>query len=481
LHPERSSPERVNNAVRKSPTRSNINSKPSEDSVTKQTDFVLWCQQLLGIHTLLEVKTFTYPDYMQLHYANHWAQLEEAEEDDVPVEQLDLISVRGLAAKRDIAIGEVVISIPLHAIISIPTTVDHDPVLSRVLGKKERDRLGWNDPYFELPLLTVAILHHIHTLGPHSPISQYMQILISTATNQLPVLWDRKRLQKDTTEGVYKIVRGIQKDVNEMYEAVVPILLRDHPNVFAESVLTLKEFTWAFALVNSRHWQLPLPNLEETPSNTRDEIMTQQHLPSDLLPPADMPTEDWVSERGDAPATDVPSMGHSFLAPLADLLNFGPPCTRGQYSADSFELVTTCSYLKGQEVTFWYSNDCDDVIIANYGFAHPMVPSCHLMDSKHSRYSRQIQALEEEVDHANQELETLEVELGRVSSLLKECHCDEMHEPMAATTRKRTLPTKLRPDTGIRGHTGKEESEDDGKRHGVRRQRQENRKSDLGL
>lgn len=485
--PERPSPIRKQHSP-ESYARPKFDDNDSKALIDKKSqEFLVWCHQLLGIETLLEIQSFQYPNYMQGHFVNHWARLEEEEGNEVAVEQLDTISVRGLAANRDISIGEVVISIPLHAIISVPTTIDHDPVLSRVLGKKERDRLGWDDSYFELPLLTVAILHHVHNLGPHSPISQYMQVLTSTVTDHMPILWNRTKLQQDTTEGVYKIARSIQKDIVEMYDAVVPVLLREHPRVFEEGALTLREFSWAFTLVNSRHWHLPVPTLlEDKVPNTRDET-TIQHMESDLLPPADKPTEKWVSQQGDANGGAVTttvsstSPGHSFLAPLADLLNFGPPCTRGRYSADAFELVATCSYQKGQEVTFWYSDDCDDVMIANYGFAHPMVPSCFIRDMKPNRYKDRIRSLEQEVDVAYEDLEKMDFELERVRTLLRQCHCDESNEPVATmgVSRKRAAPTKLRQEDTIRGNNGKEEDGDDGQRHGVRRQWREHKKSDL--
>jgi len=490
--PERLPPVRKQQLSPESYTRTATSTSKQESVEDKKyQDFLLWCHQLLGIDTLLQVQSFTYPNYMQAHYVNHWALLEEADEDEVAVEQLERISVRGLAAKRDIAIGEVVISIPLHAIISVPTTIDHDPVLSRVMGKKERDRFGWNDEYFQLPLLTVAILHHVHTLGPQSPISRYIQILTSTAMDHMPILWNRTRLKQETTEGVYTIARGIQKDIEEMYDAVVPILLREHPTVFTASVLTLQEFTWAFALVNSRHWHLPVPEDMVPVKNQQrqDEFITavRNNEETHLSPPANKPTEEWVSnnQHGNDDAvmnTSITSKspGHSFLAPLADLLNFGPPCTRGKYSADAFELVATCNYQKGQEVTFWYSDDCDDVMIANYGFSHPIIPSCMIRDKKSSRYKERIQALELEVDHAYDDLEKLDRELERVEKLLKQCHCEEDHHETMTSSRKRAVATtKLRQEARSITATISSKEEEDGQRHGVRRPWRSDKKSDL--
>lgn len=426
-------------------------------------DFFLWCQQVLGIHSILEVQTFQYYDYF--HVRMEEVEQEQGSGDSISdddafyspsVDDFPLIPVRGLAAAQDISVGDVVISIPFHAMITVSTTIDHDPVLSQLMGPHARSLNGWDDTYYELPLLTVAILYHRH-LGQASPLHHYLQILLSSPVDTMPFLWDRDKLRREATEGVQRIARGIKRDVREMYDAVMTVLIAKHPSVFGKIdqqndndwMYSFEKFQWAFALVNSRHWHLPIEELDrEQPLphvKKNEQHVAMSSTVSAGVPPAETPTDEWVREQevvddentaNEGTETDaaghvdmegdMKEQGHSFLAPVADLLNFGPPCTRGQYNSDTrrFELIATCPFKKGQEVTFWYSDDCDDAVIANYGFTHPMVPKClSLQDWKHqSELSRRhADAMEQEVYAAYEEIDRLDVELKRTQTVLDNC------------------------------------------------------------
>ena len=376
--------------------------------------------------------------------------------------------------------------------ISVGTTVDHDPVLGRLLGPKAREAYGWDDSYFEMAILTVAILYH-RNLGVSSPLYQYVKVLVEERTESMPVLWPKDRLRQEASDGVRTIARGIQRDIKEMYQSVVDILRVEHPHVFDSEAYSLEMFSWAFALVNSRHWHLPVPDFEHhppPPRPTRDGTPSNRSPPTvgEQVPPADQPTEEWVrgqtDTRDDADETmEVPTSSHSFLAPVADLLNFGPPCTRGKFNMEtqSFEVVATCPFKQGQEVTYWYSDECDDVIIANYGFTHPLVPPCPSDQdwrNKNELWTRQVESLEMEVGKAYAELERLDRELDRMTLRMKDCDCEKEEEdddpnddsPRATAHAADTPPNS---DVHVRG----------GSPHNERRIRSTwtHRKSDLGL
>ena len=76
---------------------------------------------------------------------------------------------------------------------------------------------------------------------------------------------------------------------------------------------------------------------------------------------------DYVMNTKDYTMTTMSNMKHSFMSPLADMLNFGPACAKGRYNTElkAFEVIATCKFLQGEEVTFWYSDDCENVMIAN--------------------------------------------------------------------------------------------------------------------
>lgn len=429
-----------------------------------------------------------------------------------------MVKVQGLAAAQDIESGQLLIRIPYNALLTIPNAIDRDPVLSQVLGKQARRQYGWNDNnndedegeeesdvdsdtvqyYYELPLLAVALLHHL-SLGEASPLLPYIHLLQSSPVGSMPHLWNKQRLQVEANEGVRRVARGIQRDVREMYTAVVQVLVDDHPHLFAdpasmrdddeeeyaedddsEWMFSFEKFQWAFALVNSRHFHLPIPKQQQQPKlEPRAPPQAMSDLPSPTIsvesPPAAMPTDEWLAqqrqqqqrekelaEEGEIKESNnnkndkdenYPSgwqMGNSFLAPVADLLNFGPPCTRGVYNekTQSFDVIATCDFTKGQEVTFWYSDACDEIIMGNYGFTHPMAPICSTMEDwkRHAEHIKsQALELQEQLAFAYHDLDRIDSELDRVKRVLDKCSC--CHDPQQDTT-----PPPRKSEKGRKSH-----------------------------
>ena len=562
-HPQHGSPSTPSNRAGPSTVQ--------QPQISQNVDFLDWSLQLLGITTTsLKIETFEYYDYMKAlsertdqftEDDDDWIFYEETSDSNTmdasgqeqqlytagstttSVEDYPRIRVRGLAASEDIPIGQVVIRIPYQALLTVSNLVDRDPVLSRIIGKKARRQYGWSNNavekaegeavgedrrdddeegddgsvhyYYELPLLAVALLHHVK-LGQHSSMAPYIQLLQTSPVDSMPHMWDNSRLRLDTSEAIRRIARGIQRDVREMYAQVVQVLIVDHPDLFGnpnqrtrrtpededevesddeddldddhsdenfevEWYFSFEKFQWAFALVNSRHFHLPIPpssnaaasassgaphNTRRIQANEERDLKSNDHEDNNAVamdsPPAAMPTEDWIQhqkndddnkgsssssrtnhtadgivkdagEDGEAGVADDAEnvnsyvVGSSFLAPVADLLNFGPPCTRGRYNAElqSFDIIATCNLTRGQEITFWYNSDaCDDVILANYGFTHPMVPKCLSLKDWKKRaeiYQEQVHHLQWDLSHAYSDLDRIDNELDRVLQILHSC------------------------------------------------------------
>lgn len=458
----------------------------------EEADFMNWCKQVLGVYTILEIQTFPYDINFVKSAAPDWEDDMLLTNEEKTVTAKDTISVRGLAAAQDIAEGETVIRIPLQALLSVATSIDQDPVLSSVMGFAARKLHGWDDvpiinsapisvvdgesaeeePHFyELPLLAVALLHH-RRLGTTSPMSLYIRILIRSPVDSMPFLWSAEKIKSAASEGVRIVARGIRQEIRTMYERVVLVLVKKHPDIFGplkatdasgEWMFSYEMFQWAFAIVNSRHWQLPIEDLMAehhttalTPASSASKVSPVAPALQGQVPPADTPTESWVLEHGDVDDDisvnketsrerkddsmvnnkQLMNMAHSFLAPVADLLNFGPPCTRVRYNKESrtFEVIATCAFKKGQEVTFWYSNECDDVMVAVYGFSHPLVPQCKSSEEWRLRSN----AIEEKLKDAHKDMKMLEDELEYVEAILDDCDCcdeKEKHEEHSSRLR----------------------------------------------
>ena len=469
-------------------------------------DFLAWCQQVLGIRTAgIEIRTFAYPDFLEERRvwdehaellgdwraasgplrgrsaagddasSSSWLPLPPPRPEDVPP-----LLVRGLGATRTIHPGELILSVPLNAMLSVRTTIDHDPVLAGPMGPERRKKYGWDgrdsgggdlSPAYEVPLLVVALLHHVR-LGVRSPLARYVTALTGTGgwSPEASAPWGPR-------EAGNPAAAALREDVRDMYLSVVGQLVRDFPDLFGPTegdgqaedwAFSFERFRWAFSLVNSRHWNVPVRDWDggnRTVAAAREEeeardgataaVSGKERHPLSSVgsdggieaPPASQPTDDFVKEQvreahqGDPSSSRPPpaaatgtgtaaSVTHSFLAPVADLLNFGPPCTRGLYDSVThrFDVVATCTFRQGQEITFYYSDDCEDEMRANYGFVHPMIPPCPTIDVwRETADGWRIRAEEagKSLAGAYAEAGGLEDEVETLESRLERCGCGD--------------------------------------------------------
>jgi len=365
--------------------------------------YMSWCEKVLGIKSVVEIREFEYIDHLQIYWDENDIddRLDKFDwlEEYATTETLDEIGnneelptklVRGLAAKHDIQVGDVVISIPLFSLLSIPTTIDHDPVLSRILGPEARIKYGFTDASeYELPLLVLAVLYH-RSLGDDSPTSHYIDILLETSTDSFPFLWSDKELREmtDDRDEVKNLARGIRQDLHGLYNDVMGTLVRENKEWFGppvgynpqqyganaiDWVYSYENFQWAFALVISRHHYLPIsafddeksvksikrpptPKLADYPSIMHETLSSA----NEVVPPANQPTDSWVDEAHNeervveddiivptdddltSQSSSSSPVKHSFLAPLADLINFGPPCLIGSYNEKEVSNICVC-------------------------------------------------------------------------------------------------------------------------------------------
>jgi len=471
---------------------------------SQNEQFLKWCQTTLGIQTLAKIKDFEYVDHMnewkyrrKLQSSNNSKTKQEVVR-DIDNAPIQTVQVRGLAATRNINVGEVIISVPYHALLTLHTTIDHDPVLSRILGPEQRIKYGWalhqtgshanvqsgkeimeSTSYYEIALLVVALLYHV-SLGRLSPLWFYVDVLWNAPVDHMPFLWSEEKMKREfhlqdwemqeddgpssfASLELVKLVRGIKKDIHEMYDSIMPVLIKHHGEIFAPKkkenghqvedddsggwMFSYSRFEWAFAMVNARHWHLPLQELDETwmeMKNVREDpdpaIYDHAVIDDVHSMPASQPTDEYISLQDEAlkkesleeyvltssPASlqEISTVTkHSFMAPLADMINYGPPCARGQYNTDkkAFEVVATCPFQEGDEITFWYSDDCEDVIIANYGFTHPMVPRCPTIED----WKYRAKLWKEYAESLERTLSDTYEDLYDTLRELKECNCEE--------------------------------------------------------
>lgn len=115
-------------------------------------------------------------------------------------------------------------------------------------------------------------------------------------------------------------------------------------------------------------------------------------------------------------------------------------------------------------MTFWYSSDCADAIIANYGFVHPLVPSCLTPDDwekESGEWREKAEMREKELREVMRRMGLLKDELIALERKLISCGCDDGEDnqmysmPTASIDEAKKLRKdghhSLRQDIGVRG------------------------------
>ncbi|KAL3923103.1 MAG: hypothetical protein SGARI_006297, partial [Bacillariaceae sp.] len=195
-NPLRTSNTRSSGIGGQQPTRNVVSVDENEENAQvafhRQSEaFLGWCYREFGIDSsLVTIEMFEYHDYIKamedridvfcedcygedtsdehglvydstdMYDDDHIFDLED-EDRFLSVSDYPTIPVRGLAAKRDIDVGQVVLAIPHQALWTLSNVVDSDPVLTQVMGKEIREQMGWDTEMDEIPLLAVALLYQL--------------------------------------------------------------------------------------------------------------------------------------------------------------------------------------------------------------------------------------------------------------------------------------------------------------------------------
>ena len=125
-------------------------------------------------------------------------------------------------------------------------------------------------------------------------------------------------------------------------------------------------------------------------------------------------------------------------------------------------------------MTFWYSSDCSDAIIANFGFLHPLVPPCAApedWEKKSDEWKEKTEMRERELWEVLRKVELLKDELAVLESQLVSCECEDGEKkhiysmPTASSIesiqkRKDGHQHSLPQDIGVRGRIHELEQQD---------------------
>eukprot|EP01006_Ploeotia_vitrea_P028868 TRINITY_DN61505_c0_g1_i1.p2 TRINITY_DN61505_c0_g1~~TRINITY_DN61505_c0_g1_i1.p2 ORF type:complete len:308 (-),score=33.74 TRINITY_DN61505_c0_g1_i1:1543-2466(-) len=245
--------------------------------------------------------------------------------------------LRGVAAAVDIKEGETIVEIPIDKLFSPANAKKSD------LAQIFNDR---NVPWTDDMMLTVWFMYEI--LQHNSPWEPYLNLVQQSPVESMAIYWDDEVLGHYSSN-LIQITHQRLARISNQYAALFPYLSTTYSDIFGgenAQYFTWAQFKWAWALISSRYWYLPIHG---------------EH--------------------------------HKFMVPMADLINFGDAYSTAEIDEknDSFKIVAQQDFNKGDQIFFWYTDDCQDWIWVEYGFSHPSIAKCEEYQPKEFK--------ESELDH----------------------------------------------------------------------------------
>jgi hypothetical protein len=231
--------------------------------------------------------------------------------------------LRGAVAARDLEDGDVIVEVPEQGIIT-PAVAKAHPVLGRVFSDTN---VSWRD---EMIIVLFLLYESNNAESIYKP---YLKLFMEAPVEHMTPMWSLNQIEAGPpllrTETFAKLHR-----IAAQHGHLFPYLFHRYPEVFPASKrhhFAYKPYKDMSQLAASRWWYLPVH-------------------------------------------------GHStsLIVPLADMVNFGNAYSTCGFDdgSKSFKMTARQPFKTGEEVLFWYTNDCEDLIQLHYGFTHADVSKC---------------------------------------------------------------------------------------------------------
>jgi len=239
---------------------------------------------------------------------------------------------RGMRAKRDISIGEVIISIPADLAIT-SKVIRTDPVMDDLIENyiKKPDQISYKE------LFMIYLLYQ-KSLGKSSKFYKFLKTVPKSYTN--PSLWKPEEVQL-LPKTLKEKTLAEQTDINSSYEKVLTLISRCP--AFHDIQISKSEYYWAYFSLTTRafYWG-------DHYTRTENAFIMHKHL--------------------------VMSPYRSYaMLPLIDMFNHhcnsGKSNAKLEESTGRFEIVTEAGFKKGDQVFIQYgSSHSSSDLLQFYGF-----------------------------------------------------------------------------------------------------------------